>query len=114
MHPDHIGVQQMKNQFLRRKRVTVAGNCLGGPKIVNFRHGQFWDRAEIGNFGTRLEGAGPTSRAPRRARGGPGPARPWGPARRLRVGSQNCRCPHGPKIVNLIIWLNFKIDHGGD
>ena len=55
----------MKNQFLRRKRVTVAGNCLGGPKIVNFRHGQFWDRAEIGNFGTRLEGAGPTSRAPR-------------------------------------------------
>ena len=41
---------------------------------------------------------------------GPARARPWWPARHLRAGSQNCRFPHGPKIVD-VSRMYFKVDH---
>ena len=42
-----------------------------------------------------------------------GPAGPPGP-RHLPAGFQNGRFPHGPKMVDLIAWIYFEIDHGGN
>ena len=36
---------------------------------------------------------------------GPGPARPWGPARHFRAGTQYSRFSHGPEIVDFILGI---------
>ena len=93
---------------------------LFGPKSVDLQHGRFWNmpkkrnrrfwvHAEIDNFGNRLGGAGPALRAAQ-AQGRPGAA--LGAARHLRAGSQNCRFPHGPKMVDFMFWICSKVDDG--
>ena len=90
----HLSVADKRDAPLAGARSETLYSTLyiGGPNLVDFRHGQFlntqlyknrpyWDHAKIDHIGTRLGGTALS------------PGQPWDPVRRRRAGP-------GPRLVD--------------